>query len=245
MGDTIMTRLLTTTILCLALLVSVAGAKQVGTVTPIDPAALRSDVGAPVPQQVGNVNAPAFAISSWFTGQESYAAVFDPSAQLGCDNGFQVQMVHQIMQFTETQVPVTFDVYAGLGSAVWDPTVGCFVPGPLECRGATFTVTIDAAGLYDIAIPLDCDCAFMYDPTGAPYIYYVSMTYPTLFSANVVSDGVPANCFTYNDYGTGWVDLGPIFTTGGNVNVFGEAVCCDTPVATEGRTWGNIKSLFR
>ena len=234
-------------VLCLTFVVSGATAREVATATPIDPSRLSDDIGAPVPAIIGNLNPAAFLLSGWFTGQESYAVVFDPSQQVQCDNGFEALSVNMILGFDATQVPVTFDVYAGLGTAVWDAASGCFVPGDMECQGETFTVTIDVAGNYNITIPLACDCAFLYDPTGAPYKYYLSMTYPTAFSAQVVSDGVPASCLTFNDFGAGYEDLNDYFGPGGfgNVNLSGESVCCDTPVATENRTWGDIKSLFR
>ena len=142
-------------------------------------------------------------------------------------------------------MPVTFPVYASLGSAVYADEAGCFVPGPVECYGAAYSITIDAEGTYNISVPLVCECAFLYDSTGAPYQYYVAMNYGDTFSASVVSDGVQASCSTFNDYGLGYEDLEPYFTSYGNVNLWGDANCCDTPVATETKTWGAVKGLFR
>ena len=233
-------------VLALALVsVSVASAKEVATATLVDPDNLPVRTSVPPPELVGNLNPPTWLLGGWFTGGESYAFIFNPSAQVTCTDGFQVTDVHMYMDFEAADVPVTFEVYAGLGSAVMDPAAGCYVPGPVECQGLTYSVTIDVAGSYDIAIPLDCECAYLTDATGAPFIYYLSMTFPTAFTCRVVTDGVQAACTSYNDWGSGWQDLEPYFTTYGNVNIFADAVCCSDPVATEEKSWGDIKSLFR
>ncbi len=222
-----------------------ASAKDAPTATLIDPANMPVRSTVPTPEVVGNLNAPAWLLGPWFAGEESYAYIFNPSEQMTCDTGFRVTDVHMYLDFEAADVPVTFDVYAGLGSAVYDPTAGCMVPGPVDCEGDLYTITIDVAGTYDITVPLDCECAYIFDETGAPYTYYLSMNYTTAFTARVVADGIQAACTTYNDYGLGYEDLDPYFTTYGNLNIFADAICCVDPVATEEKSWGDIKSLFR
>jgi len=240
------TKLILMMLLCVALMASAATAKEVATATLFDPANMQPGTSDANPiAMVGNLNAPAWLLGGWFTGQESYSYIFNPSQQVVCPSGFTVTNVHMFMDFEAADVPVTFDIYADMGSAVMDPATGCYVPGPEECTGELFTVTIDAAGTYDIAIPLGCDCAYVYDPTGAPYVYYLSMHFPTAFTARLVSDGIPAACTNYNDWGAGWEDLDPFFTDFGTINMYGEVVCCEEPVATEEKSWGSIKSLFR
>jgi len=239
------TRLFMLLLLTLALTASLAMAKEVATVTRFDPGRMPAGVAGTIGEPVGNLNAPYWLLGGWFAGQEAYSVVFNPSAQLTCLTGFQVTTAHMYLDFEAADVPVTFDVFAALGSAVYDETAGCFVPGPVECTGATYTVTIDVAGTYDIAIPLACDCAYIFDPTGAPYLYNLSMNFPTAFTARVVSDNVQATCTTFNDWGEGWEDLEPYFGTYGNVNLWADVNCCSDPVAVEEQTWGSIKSLFR
>lgn len=243
--DFMKTRMLLLLLVCAALMASAATAKEVATATLVDPADLPAQSSIPTPQLVGNLNAPTWLLGGWFVGQESYAYIFNPSQQMTCDAGFMVTQVHMYMDFEPTDVPVTFDVYADLGSAVMDPAAGCYVPGPEECTGALYTVTIDVAGTYDLAIPLECECAYLYDVTGAPYIYYLSMHFPTAFTARVVTDGVQGACTSFNDYGAGWEDLDPYFTTYGSISMYADAICCTDPVATENKSWGDIKSLFR
>jgi len=243
-GESMKTKLLMFVLLCVVLMASGAIAKEVATATLVDPADLPVRTSTPTPQVVGNLNSPMWLLGGWFAGQESYAYIFNPSEQVTCVSGFQVTTVHMYMDFEVADVPVTFDVYADMGSAVTN-AAGCWIPGPEECTGALYTVTIDVAGTYDIAIPLDCECAYIFDNTGAPYIYYLSMHYPTAFTARVVSDGLQAACVNYNDWGTGWEDLDPYFTTYGALNIWADVVCCSDPVAIEERSWGDIKSLFR
>jgi hypothetical protein len=243
--DSMKTKLLMMMILCVVLMASGAMAKEVATATLVDPADLPVRSSIPAPELVGNLNAPTWLLGGWFTGQESYSFIFNPSQQVSCVSGFQVTQVHMYMDFEPADVPVTFDVYADLGSAVEDPTSGCTFPGPEDCTGALYTVTIETAGTYDLAIPLECECAYLFDPTGAPYIYYLSMHFPTAFSARVVTDGLQAACTSYNDFGAGWEDLEPYFTTYGNISMYADAICCTDPVAVEEKSWGDIKSLYR
>ncbi|MCK9997359.1 MAG: hypothetical protein KAH56_13880 [Candidatus Krumholzibacteria bacterium] len=239
------TKLIMLMLLCVVLITSGATAKEVVTVTQLDPADIPPRTSSPATEMVGNLNAAYWLLGGWFAGQESYAYIFNPSEQVTCNTGFQVISVHMYLDFEPADVPVTFEVYADLGSAVLDPTSGCYVPGPEECTGTTYTVTIDVAGAYDISIPLDCECAYIFDPSGAPYIYYLSMHYPTAFTARVVTDNIQAACMNYNDWGEGWADLDPYFTTYGTINMYADVICCSDPVGTESRSWGDVKSLFR
>jgi hypothetical protein len=65
---------------------------------------------------------------------------------------------------------------------------------------------------------------------------------------NLYTDDIPVGCTSWineND-GSGWVDLvnGPPGFPG-ELLIFGNVNCCEEPVATEDRTWGDVKSLFR
>jgi len=236
------TKLIMLLILTVALMANAVSAKEVATATLVDPADLPLNYAVPTPETVGNLNPAQWLLGGWFVGQESYAFIFNPSEQLTCQMGFQLTQVHMLLDFAG---PVTFDVYADLGSAVIDPATGCTYPGEENCTGATYTVTIAAAGTYDIAIPIECECAYIYDVTGAPYIYYLSMHFPTAFDAQVVTDGIQAACTSYNDWGQGWQDLTDYFGSYGNVNMWGDVICCTDPVGVEETSWGDVKSLFR
>ena len=239
-------KLIMLTLLCVALAAMPLFAKEVVTVTRIDEANIQTyGTAAPTPEVVGNLNTPQWLLGGWFAGNEAYAFNFTPAAQISCVSGFATTMVHMYMDFEATDVPVTFDVQGVLGSQVWDPAMGCFVPGDVDCAGSVYTVTIDAAGTYDLAIPMACDCAYVFDGAGNPYQYYLAMYYSGAFTARVVTDGVQAACTSFNDWGQGWQDLEPYFTTYGNINIWADVNCCANPVSTESETWGGIKSLYR
>lgn len=248
-GESMNTRSLMLLIVCLTLVAVFATgalAKNVATATRVEDVSPEIGLAVPPPQVVGNLNAPSWLLGGWFTGLESYAVVFEPASQVSCAAmGFTPTMAHQYLDFEAADVPVTFTVAAGLGSAVWDPVAGCYVPGSIDCQGAAYDVTIDTAGTYDIAIPIACECAYVADAQGNPFRYYLSMTYLTEFTARVVTDGVQATCTSFNDWGEGWTDLEPFFTTYGSVNVWADAECCANPVSVETETWGGIKSLYR
>ena len=239
------TRLIMLLILSFALMAGIANARDIATATRIDPLEISGGLATPPPELVGNLNPTVWGLAPWFVGEESYAFIFDPSVQLSCDIGFQLTAVHMILAFGPDDVPVTFDVFGDLGSAVVDPATGCAYPGEENCTGETFSITIDVEGTYDIAIPVECECAYLFDNAGTANLYYLSMHFPTPFTATIVTDGAEAACTSYVDNGSGWEDLQGYFGLYGNVNMFGEAICCDQPVATEEKTWGGVKSLFR
>lgn len=240
-------RFLFTIIVCLALVSGAAAQQKTVTVTPVEGPVLTTDAAGPAGVCIyGNDNAPAFAITDWVYGQESYATVFGaPQPPCGCAAGFTIEAVHLYMQFAVADVPVTFDATVGFGEALFDETAQCFVPGVQNCESASYTVTIDNPGLYDISLPIDptsCPCAFF------DYEYAVYFNILTAFAAtgrpDIVTDDVPVGCVSWNDYGAGWEDLQGYGLPGETI-MFADVVCCETPVPNEDQTWGGVKSLYR
>ncbi len=215
--------------------------------TPIDPTAeiLHYDVQSTVPTGcfLGNLNAVAWNVTGWFTGQEAYKYLFHPWDNCDCQWGFWVGNVHILMNFApENNYPYEFDCYVDLEDALWDPAVGCWVPGIEDCVSPLFTVTIPQTGLYDIAIPLGefCDCAFM------DYWYFLSFHFPDpMPGVGLIMDDSPTPCTVYNDWGAGWTDLYSTFSEIGNLIMYAEATCCDVPVDGDDDSWGKVKSIFR
>ena len=193
---------------------------------------------------VGNTNAAAWIIPDWFWGNEGYKILFNPAEQLACPLGFVLEAVHMVVDFDETMVPVTFDAWVDLESAVWDGA--CHVPGPEECVSQPRTVTIEAPGMYDLAFPIDCECAYIRNPVGAPYLYMLSVHFEGFFDMNLVADDLPTPCTVYNQWegSGGWYDLYESFSGAGNLLIYGDVVCCDDPVSAADLTWSQIKSLY-
>ncbi len=195
---------------------------------------------------MGNLNTPVYAITDWIWGNETYKYLFDANQEgcATCPSGFKVEAVHFFMQFAADDVPVTFDCKGDFEETVYDPTLGCFLPGAIICESPVYTVTIDKAGMYDIALPLiadDCPCAFF------GYKYALGMTFLTSFASepDLVTDDTPVGCTSYDDYGLGWYDLVTGFELPGEMIMNADIICCDNPVDNENSSWGEVKSLFR
>ena len=199
------------------------------------------------PCTFGNAVPAAFAINNWIWGAESYATIFhaDP-VSCTCSGGFMVQAVHFYMNFRAADVPSTFAASADFRETVLDPAYGCNVPGQAICTSPLYTITITQAGLYDITIPMDvagCTCAYF------GYDYAVSINFPTAFPAtkrpDAVTDAVPLGCTSWNDYGSGWTDTTADAAFPGELVMFADVACCESPVGVDGKSWGEMKSLYR
>jgi hypothetical protein len=240
-------RTLITILVCLALVSSAAAQQKTVTVTPVEGPVLTAGAAGPAGVCVyGNDGAATWALGDWIWGQESYAAVFDAvQPPCGCAAGFTIEAVHLYMQFDVEDVPATFDASVGFGEALFDEAAQCFVPGTPDCNSATFTVTVDTPGLYDIALPIDpasCPCAF-FDYRYAVYFNILTL-FPETGRPSAVTDDFPLGCVSWNDYGAGWEDTHELGFPG-KIIIFADVVCCENPVPTEERAWGEIKSLYR
>jgi len=188
---------------------------------------------------VGNLYSPYFAIPGWLIGLESYMYMFDAEeSACACAAGFAVEAVHMYLQFEGAE---SFDMSVGFNEAVWDPASGCWVPGPEICRSPIYTVAVDNPGLYDIVLPVECECAFF------GYWYGISVNFESSFavSPDIITDNVPLGCVSWNDYGGGWEDLNSVYGFPGELSIYADVVCCQNPVADEANTFGGVKSLFR
>ncbi|MBU0743423.1 hypothetical protein KKG45_13720 [bacterium] len=190
---------------------------------------------------VGNPNPFFYAIPNWIWGAEQYTYIYDPTETCGCPAGFAVEFVHMIVQFGPEDVPVTFDAYVTVDSPAWSDELDCWYPGNPVCASDLTSITIDTAGLYDIGLPTpDCACAAM------SYQYSLSYVFVSTFSSNpdIVTDQFPSACTSWNDYGLGWYDLVADFGFPGNIMMWADIVCCQSPVANADETWGGVKSLY-
>jgi len=192
----------------------------------------------------GNNSAPAYAITDWIWGAESYATVFRAAQPTctACGVGFTIEQVHFFMNFSVADVPATFNARVSFSET---DDAGCAVPTAEICASPVYQVTITTAGLYNIGLPLDpaaCSCAFF------DYDYAVAIDFPDLFPATMRPDGVtdnaPLGCVTYNDYGSGWTDLQTVGFPGEMI-MYADVVCCEPAVPGEAQSWGGLKSTYR
>ena len=188
--------------------------------------------------QVGNLNPAYWAISGFVFAPEDYKLAFDPMATCSvCPVGFKVNAVHAYLQVTAaTQIVMSVDVE----EAVY-PTPGCTAPGPVMCASVLYTVNLPQAGMYNIGIPITCDCLTM----TRKYLLSVHFQSHTRVPALITDAGPAGLCLNWNDYGTGWYDLLDAFPDWpGQLIFFADAECCTPAVPVDGRTWGSIKQLY-
>ncbi len=197
---------------------------------------------------LGNLNPAAWALTGWATGFEAYKLLFNPSDQCpNCPMGFLIENVHMLLQFpVEGTIlyPYVFTVYVDLEDAFWWDDIGCWWPGVEDCVSDPIQITIDAPGLYDISVPLPCECAYFRDATGMPYWYLISFHFVDEMLGTIITDDFPTACTSFNDWGSGWVDLLE-YGFPGNLIMWADAVCCEDPIDAEAKSLGEIKNLFR
>ncbi len=193
--------------------------------------------------QVGNLNSPAFALGDFAAAPEEYKLVFDPKATCSvCPIGFLVNTVHFLVQTSEAMDMVCA---VNVEEAIFPTSPDCPEPGQVLCQSGFFTVNLPGAGLWDIALPIACECYTM------ERIYLLSVHFDSFTSAtgavpDLITDAGPATlCTNWNNYGAGWYDLVSAFPTWpGQLIFFADAECCTPPVPVEGKTWGAIKDLY-
>jgi hypothetical protein len=194
--------------------------------------------------RLGNLNGPAYFIDGWFTGDEAYKFLFHPQQTdaCACPYGFQITNVHMYMYFPPGAVTCPLTMWVDLEDAAWAAEPHCWTPGVEDCASPVYQVTVPAAGLYDISIPMTCGCAFM------DYWYLISVHFGPVSCATlpaiVVDAGPIQTCTNWNDWGIGWQDLADYGFTW-NLAMYADASCCQSPVKTEQSTWGSVKSLYK
>ncbi len=242
-------------LVCFVMMATVAVAKEAPTVTRIDPVDLQdmTILTPPGDGLVGNAYNPiGGSVSGWLVGDEAYKYLFNPAEDhpenlLDCPTGFQLLSIGMVLDFPDDlDYPHVFMAYGDLESAVWDEVLECYVPGAEECTGPLTTFTINGPGsrVIELLMP-DCACANIYGPGGVSYNYMLSVHFVGPVTADILTDAFPVGCTSWNNYGFGWDDLVIDIGFPGELLMFGNVTCCDEPVATEGKTWGDVKSLFR
>lgn len=194
--------------------------------------------------EVGNPNDPYWTYGNWIMGGETYAYLINPPAEgCTCGAGFKLDRVYMMMQFGPEDAPVTFDAYAGLAEAVWDPSRNAYVPGPEYCTSPTWSISASAAGLYDIYVDMAdaCPCAATTEP------YFITFHLPNGFAwwPSALEDNDPQTGISWYNSGFGWSDLVGDFGWWGKNVMHADVSCCENPVSQEKATWGDVKSLWR
>jgi hypothetical protein len=219
-----------------------AAAEREVTVTPVEftiPTPLTfGPTGVPFTCQVGNLNPSAWAINSFVVPPEDYKLAFDPLATCTvCQLGFRVTSIHAFLQ---SRAACTIVMSVDVEEAVYQGA-NCPAPGTVLCSGALYQVNLPAAGLWNINLPVTCDCL----TPGREYLLGVHFESATC-NPDLITDAGPAvACHNWNNYGNGWYDLVGAFPTWpGQIKFFADTDCCTPPVPAEQKSWGAVKELY-
>jgi hypothetical protein len=188
----------------------------------------------------GNLNAAAFAIVGFAAPPEDYAYVFNPL--VGCSScaiGFRVNTIHIMLRTAQAcDIVMAVDVE---NVSDLDPACPGRSPGLEKCNSGLFSVSLPAGGLWDVALPIQCDC-FLIDQLYLLSFEYVSSS--CLPEPDLITDGLPTVCTSWNNFGAGWLDLVTTFGFPGNLLFYADADCCDFPIPVDPKSWGAIKALY-
>jgi hypothetical protein len=211
---------------------------------PLSDQALTRLQAAPAPVfleqcAVGNLNPPTYAINNFLYPPEEYQLSFDPTPACGsCPVGFHVEQIHIALSFPSA---CSITLAANLTEPDLATSVDCPPPGAYLCDSQSYLVSVPAAGLYDVVLPVSCDCAFVRGYRYNLSVYFLQM----VCNASLLTDNQPSLCSSWNNYGAGWDDLRATYQGWpGNLLIWADAACCEEPVPVGGATWGAIKSLY-
>ena len=179
--------------------------------------------------------------SDFWDGGQIYAYLADAPAQgCACQMGVQVLNVHMILYVNQY---VDLFARARIYAAVPD-SAGCLRPGDLLAFSSFYEFTgYPGTGYANLEIPIAAPCI----ETTTPFFVAVEFDPSSLGAfVGVPVDDTPTACagYVYQD-GYGWVDPVTDLQWVGDFYVYGEAACCNDPVADETTSWGALKSLYR
>ncbi len=147
-------------------------------------------------------NGAYWAIDYWVTGNELYKSFQDPS--LTCDNPypFTVEKLYIVMSFADAcELYVSADI-----ETAEDLGTSCPIPGDIITISETYTMTVPAAGLYQIEMPLDTPVV-----VNEPYFagFFIANAVEPNWGVALVTDSIATPCVNYNIWDTtlGYVDL--------------------------------------
>ncbi len=198
--------------------------------------ALAQDFGGPV----GNLNEPAGSAPNILFGDQTLAYLIFPSEQVSCpNNGFILDTVRVYLEFSQEQVPITLNVAGGLLQAIQEGDG--YVPGDALYLTDPRQIVIEEPGIQLIEVPIG-EAAYC-QPNDQAYFLGIQFVGPA--ESSLVIDDQPAPGIEFIDSGNGYVDMYNLDkASGGKVIIWGDIICCIV-TSTEGRSWNDIKQLFR
>jgi hypothetical protein len=170
------------------------------------------------------ISGPAAAPASYFfpLAYEELRLSFDAAAGCStCVSGFRISAIHVVLAIDE---PCDLTISANLGSLEATASPECPLPDAVLCQGPQHSVALAGAGLWDIALPVDCDCAAIDEPYTLGIQIHEMSCWPVL-----MTDGSPTACTNWDNIGWGWVDLPASDSEWpGDLLIFADATCCES-----------------
>jgi hypothetical protein len=226
---------------------STALAEREVTIKPVAPAPTLINLGEQGigdPCQTGNLNPAAFAITNWALPPEDYKLAFDPLVDGDCAGicapipGRGVD-INRIYIHIQTAAACTIIMGVDVEEVIYPTSPDCPEPGPVVCASPSYQVDLPSAGGWIINLPIECVCLTL----GREYMLSVHFESATC-AIDLVTDNLPSNCTSWNNWGAGWKDLVAQYGFPGNLKIWADATCCEPPVPVEMKSWGNIKNIY-
>ena len=188
----------------------------------------------------------AHAVSGLAVPGSKFKLVVDPATK--CSNcpagaGFRVTVIDMVFQVqSNCNITVRADVerIAKPGDPGYDPNCPDSSPGQVVCQSAPVQIALGGNTPIASVYPT-CACL----PRDGLYLLSFEIIATTCSpEANVWFDGIPFNCSSWYNDGSGWIDLTADAGIQGGLRISGDAMCCSPPVPVEESSWGAIKALY-
>jgi hypothetical protein len=217
-------------VLAILLIVSVCGAKDRFSSTPLRAGPPRfiavedrdpSELGQP------GVHDANWSISGWLSPAEEYAVYCDPGDCGGCSAGWNPLAVSILLHTGRDTLPSSVRARAGIREVDLSRP-GCPVPGEEICASSSYDYMLLDNGVWEVYLPLNHGCELVTGP------FFATVTFedwPTAVLPNLVTADGCDPCLSYNNWTGNWVDLCASAGFPGPVSMFATLECQGDAVA--------------
>jgi hypothetical protein len=166
----------------------------------------------------------AYSIGNWYTGEEYYAVYQDP-IELGCTETYPFEVEKIVCQvYNRTDTTINLDNILPIIAEVDNSIPGCPKPGDAISSGGWWGYPIASGTIRDFEINLA-------DPVCVSGPYFAVIYCAEAINIDIVGlladdPATARTCAVWNDWGSGWVDLGVEF--GNNLCLWSEGQNSET-----------------
>ncbi len=199
----------------------------------------------------GNPSPPQAYTPDKAGGDVRFAMLLTPEGINCCDGTFQPEEATFFLH-ADPDEWATGSIWFAIHEAVWDNSAEALVPGAESCHTADgWVVNVDIPGEYQIKIPLAPDLPGFEDcppfASDQPWflVFHVDFGDSDILLDVGTAGPAIADAYYLMQDGGPWLDLvddlgwysGPVMNVG--------VVCTSEPVATETRSWSELKARYR